>query len=93
MITKEDVEYVAGLARLELTEEEKEEFAKTLGDILEYVQRLEDVDTGSVQTTAHILPLINVYREDEVEPSVDRERILANAPDTLNGCFRVPRVI
>ncbi|MDD2573367.1 MAG: Asp-tRNA(Asn)/Glu-tRNA(Gln) amidotransferase subunit GatC [Bacillota bacterium] len=93
MITKEDVEYVAGLARLELSGQEKEEFTKTLGNILEYVKQLEEVDTSSVQPTAHILPLINVYRDDEVEPSTDRERILANAPEKLNGCFKVPRVI
>lgn len=93
MITKKDVEYVAQLARLEFSEEEKAEFTKTLGDILEYAKKLNDVDTGSVQPTAHILPLNNVFREDCLEPSLDRDRVLENAPDKYNGCFRVPRVI
>ncbi len=93
MITKKDVEYVAGLARLEFSEEEKERLVKTLGDILEYAQKLNQVDTNSVKPTAHILPLSNVYREDRVRPSMDREKILGNAPDSSNGCFRVPRVI
>ncbi len=93
MITKKDVEYVAALARLEFSEEEKEEFKKTLGDILEYAQRISEVDTEKVEPTAHILPINNVYREDKVEPSMDREKILKNAPDSHKGCFRVPRVI
>jgi aspartyl-tRNA(Asn)/glutamyl-tRNA(Gln) amidotransferase subunit C len=93
VITKKDVEYVAGLAKLEFTEDEKEVFTKTLGDILEYAKQLSKVDTGSVEPTAHILPLTNVYREDRVEPSMDREKILKNAPEKLKGCFRVPRVI
>ncbi len=93
MITKKDVEYVAGLAKLEFTEDEKEVFTKTLGDILEYAKQLSKVDTDSVEPTAHILPLRNVYREDTVEPSMEREKILENAPDVLKGCYRVPRVI
>ena len=93
MITKKDVEYVAALARLEFNEDEKEEFTKTLGDILEYAKKLSDVDTDSVQPTAHILPLNNVFREDCVDASLDRDRILENAPDKSKGCFRVPRVI
>jgi aspartyl-tRNA(Asn)/glutamyl-tRNA(Gln) amidotransferase subunit C len=93
VITKKDVEYVAGLAKLEFTEDEKEVFTKTLGDILEYAKQLSKVDTDSVEPTAHILPLRNVYREDTVEPSMEREKILENAPDVLKGCYRVPRVI
>lgn len=93
MITKKDVEYVAALARLEFTEDEKEELTKTLGDILEYAKKLSDVDTSSVQPTAHILPVNNVFREDRVEPSLGRDRVLENAPYKSKGCFRVPRVI
>ena len=93
MITKKDVEYVAALARLEFSEDEKEELTKTLGDILEYAKKLSDVDTSSVQPTAHILPVNNVFREDRVEPSLGRYRVLENAPDKSKGCFRVPRVI
>lgn len=93
MITKKDVEYVAALARLEFSEDEKEELTKTLGDILEYAKKLSDVDTSSVQPTAHILPVNNVFREDRVEPSLGRDRVLENAPYKSKGCFRVPRVI
>jgi aspartyl-tRNA(Asn)/glutamyl-tRNA(Gln) amidotransferase subunit C len=93
VITKKDVEYVAALARLEFSEDEKEELTKTLGDILEYAKKLSDVDTSSVQPTAHILPVNNVFREDRVEPSLGRDRVLENAPDKSKGCFRVPRVI
>lgn len=93
MITKKDVEYVAGLARLEFAEEEKEMYTKTLNDILEYAEKLKQVDTDKVPPTAHILPVKNVFRKDEVAPSMDREKILQNAPDKDKGCFRVPKVI
>lgn len=93
MITKKDVEYVAGLARLEFSEEEKENFTKTLNDILEYAQKLNEINTDNVEPTAHILSVKNVFRKDEARPSMDREKILENAPDSDRGCFRVPRVI
>ena len=93
MISKKDVEYVAGLARLEFSEEEKERYTKTLNDILEYAEKLKQVDTSDVPPTAHILPVKNLFRKDEVKPSMDREKILQNAPDKDKGCFRVPRVI
>jgi len=93
MITKKDVEYVAGLARLEFTEEEKEMYTKTLNDILEHAEKLKQVNTDGVPPTAHILPVKNVFRIDEVRPSMDRDKILQNAPDKDEGCFRVPKVI
>ncbi|MBA1336671.1 MAG: Aspartyl/glutamyl-tRNA(Asn/Gln) amidotransferase subunit C [Firmicutes bacterium] len=93
MITRKDVEYVAELARLEFSEEDKENFTKTLNDILKYAEKLNEVDTEEVPPTAHILSVKNVFREDRVRPSMDRDKILQNAPDSDKGCFRVPRVI
>lgn len=93
MITRKDVEYVAELARLEFSEEEKENFTKTLNDIFKYAEKLNEVDTEEVPPTAHILSVKNVFREDRVRPSMDRDKILRNAPDSDKGCFRVPRVI
>lgn len=93
MITKQDIEHIATLAKLEFTEDEKSDLAETLGDILDYVKILDNVDTSLVEPTLHISSLKNVLRDDEVEPSLDREKVLSNAPDTADGCFRVPRVI
>ncbi len=93
MITRKDVEYVAGLARLEFSEDEKDMYTRTLNDILEYAEKLKQVDTDSVPPTAHILPVKNIFRKDQVRPSMDRDKLLMNAPDKDKGCFRVPRVI
>ena len=92
-ITKEQVEYVANLAKLNLSEEEKEIFTKTLDDILSYMDKLNQLDTTDIKPTSHVLPIKNVFREDEVKPSLSLEEALANAPDRKNGFFRVPRVI
>ncbi len=92
-LTKKDVEYVARLARLELTEDEKETTTRQLGAILEYAQKLNALDTQAVEPTAHVLPLANVLRPDERLPSMDREDVLANAPDKAKGCFRVPKIL
>ncbi len=93
MITKQDIEHIATLAKLEFTEDEKSDLAETLGDILDYVKVLDNVNTSLAEPTLHISSLKNVLRDDEVEPSLDREKVLSNAPDTADGCFRVPRVI
>lgn len=93
LITKKDVEYVAALARLEFSEEEKEKYTEQLNVILEYVNQLNELDTEGVKPTYHVLPVNNVMREDEVRPSMDRGKVLMNAPDRDMGCFRVPRII
>lgn len=93
MITKKDVEYVAGLARLEFDEQQTDGFTRTLNDILEYAKKLDEVNTDGVEPTAHILAARSLFREDIAAPSMDREKVLANAPDTDRGCFRVPRVL
>jgi aspartyl-tRNA(Asn)/glutamyl-tRNA(Gln) amidotransferase subunit C len=92
-ITKEQVEYVANLAKLDLTEEEKEIFTKQLDSILSYMDKLNQLDTTKIEPTSHVLPIKNVFREDKVKPSLPVEEALANAPDRKDGFFRVPRVI
>ncbi len=93
MITKKEVEYVARLARLKLTEEEKEKYTKQLGDILKYIDKLNELDTEKVEPTSHVLGLSNVFREDKVEPSLPQEEILANAPEVEASHFKVKKVI
>lgn len=92
-ITREQVEYVAKLARLAVTDEEKELFGRQLSSILTYVETLNRVDTTHVEPTAHVVPMQNVLREDAVKPSLSRDDALANAPDSESGCFRVPKII
>jgi aspartyl-tRNA(Asn)/glutamyl-tRNA(Gln) amidotransferase subunit C len=92
-ITREQVEHVAKLARLAIGEEEKALFARQLSSILTYAQTLNRLDTSSVEPTSHVIPIQNVFREDEVRPSLSREQAFANAPDTDGGCFRVPKII
>jgi aspartyl-tRNA(Asn)/glutamyl-tRNA(Gln) amidotransferase subunit C len=92
-ITREQVEHVAKLARLAVTDEEKALFGRQLSSILTYVETLNRVDTTQVEPTAHVIPMQNVLREDEVKPSLPRDAALVNAPDSENGCFRVPKII
>jgi aspartyl-tRNA(Asn)/glutamyl-tRNA(Gln) amidotransferase subunit C len=91
-LTAEEVRHVAELAKLRLTESEIEQFAGQLSAILEYAERLQEVDTSSVPPTPYILPLTNVMREDVPEPSLSNDAALANAPDRENGFFRVRAV-
>lgn len=92
MITKKQVEHVALLARLELSEEEKEKYATQLSAILEYAAALNKLDTTNVPPTAHVLPLKNVFREDRVTPHLTNEKGTANAPDREGNYFRVPKI-
>jgi len=92
-ITLKDVEYVANLAKLRLTEKEKVAFQRELDKILEYMDQLNEVDTGNVPVTSLVIPQQNVLREDEVLPSLSADQALANAPRSEDGFFRVPRVI
>lgn len=92
-LTINEVEHVARLARLELSAEEKERFTHQLNDILQYVEKLKELDTDGVEPTAHVIPLQNVLREDAVRPSLDREDVLANAPDREEAFFKVPKII
>jgi len=92
-ITREQVEHVAKLARLAVSEEEKILFGRQLSSILTYVEALNRVDTSRVEPTSHVIPMQNVFREDEVRASLPRDAALANAPDSDSGCFRVPKII
>jgi aspartyl-tRNA(Asn)/glutamyl-tRNA(Gln) amidotransferase subunit C len=92
-ITKQEVENVAKLARLELTEVEKTAFAKQLSQILTYVETLKQYDTAGVEPTATVLGQVNVSRPDEVRPSLSVEKAVANAPETSEGFFIVPKII
>ena len=92
-ITLAEVEHVARLARLALDADEKERMRSQLDAILGYVEQLRRVNTDGVEPTAHVLPLVNVLRDDEVRPSYPVEAMLANAPDAHDGQFRVPRIL
>jgi aspartyl-tRNA(Asn)/glutamyl-tRNA(Gln) amidotransferase subunit C len=92
-ITLAEVEHVARLARLDLAPPEKERMRSQLDAILGYVEQLRQVDTAGVEPTAHVLPLANVMRDDEVRPSYPVEAMLANAPEPQDEQFRVPRIL
>ena len=92
-ITPEEVSHVAGLARLHLSPSEVEEMARHLDDILSYVAKLNELDTAGVKPTTHAISIVNAFREDEVKPSLDREKSLANGPHQNGEAFVVPRVI
>ena len=88
-----DVTYVAHLARMHLSDAEKEKISAQLKDILAYVAKLNELDVSNVQPTAHATPLSNVLRKDEVRPSIDPAKVLANAPDEARGLFIVPKIV
>ncbi|HEX7550524.1 MAG TPA: Asp-tRNA(Asn)/Glu-tRNA(Gln) amidotransferase subunit GatC [Candidatus Methylomirabilis sp.] len=92
-ITRAEVEHVARLARLELTEDEKERMTAQLDAILGYMDKLNALDTSQVEPTTTVIPMVSVMRDDVVRPSLDREEALANAPDRADAFFRVPRII
>jgi aspartyl-tRNA(Asn)/glutamyl-tRNA(Gln) amidotransferase subunit C len=88
-----DIRYVAKLARIALTDEEIETFSTQLGNLLEHVNALRDLDIENVSATAQVIESRNVMREDALRPSLDRERILGQAPQRQGPFFRVPRII
>ena len=92
-LTPEEVLHVAELARLTLNPEEVDLFTRQLNDILNYVKKLQEVETAGVPPLAHPVPIFNVFREDEVAPGLSREEGLANAPAPEEGTFSVPRII
>jgi len=88
-----DVAYVAHLARLQLTDAEMAQFSTQLQNILTYVTKLNELDVSNVEPTAHAVPLTNVLRKDEARPSIDRARVLANAPETARDLFIMPKIV
>jgi aspartyl-tRNA(Asn)/glutamyl-tRNA(Gln) amidotransferase subunit C len=92
-VTKNDIQYIAKLAHLGLSEEEAEKFANDMEIIIRsWMDKLNELDTSMAEPMEYLLDLRNVLREDKCETSFDREEILKNAPDQANGCFRVPNV-
>jgi aspartyl-tRNA(Asn)/glutamyl-tRNA(Gln) amidotransferase subunit C len=92
-LTHKQVIAIAELARLELTEEEVALFREQLSDVLEYAERLQALDTDTIPPTPTVLPVRNVMRSDAPRPSMPREDILANAPETKDGCFQVQAIL
>jgi len=92
-ITREEVEYVAHLARVELTPEEAQKFAGQLDQILQYFEKLNELDTKDVEPTRHAIAVVNAFRDDEVRVSYDSETALKNAPDKDGPFFKVPKII
>jgi aspartyl-tRNA(Asn)/glutamyl-tRNA(Gln) amidotransferase subunit C len=88
-----NIDYVANLARLELSGDEKTQLDSQLGQILEYINQLNEVDVSDVEPTAHPFPLVNVMRPDEVRDSLSHEEAMRNAPKELNGLFQVPKIV
>mgnify|MGYP003316818317 CR=1 FL=1 len=92
-IKREDVEHVARLARISLSNDEIDRFTVQLGDILDHAADIEALDVGDVPPTSHPLPVANVLRRDEMRPSIDRNEFLSQAPASQAGRFRVPPVL
>ncbi len=92
-ITLEDVEYVASLAQLTLDDEAKQRLLKEMGDVLAYVDKLNELDTDGVEPMMHVLDISNVFREDVVTGSLDHDDALRNAPKTDGAYFLVPRIL
>ncbi len=92
-ISKEQVKHVANLARLSFTEEEIEKFTEQLGSIIQFAEKLNELDTENVEPTTHVLDLKNVMRKDEPKQWITQEEALKNAPDKKDGQFRVPSIL
>jgi aspartyl-tRNA(Asn)/glutamyl-tRNA(Gln) amidotransferase subunit C len=92
-LSRERVEHIADLAKLALSDEEIGRYQAQLSAILAYFEDLKALDTEEIPPTATVLPLRSVMRADEVEPTLQREKALENAPDAEDGCFKVPAVL
>ena len=93
MISQQDVEHVARLARLALSGAEVDRMREQLSGILAYIDTLRALDTAGIEPTSHAVPLVNVMREDDTRPCLAQDEALANAPDRSGAFFRVPRII
>lgn len=93
IISDETIKYVGILAKLELSEEEKEQAKKDMKNMLDYIDKLNELDTDGIEPMFHIFPIENVFREDIVENGDNREAILANAPKKKDGSFQVPKTV
>lgn len=93
MISDETIEYVGILAKLELSPEEREQAKKDMGNMLDYIDMLNNLDTEGVEPMSHVFPVYNVFREDIVANGDERDKILANAPEEKDGAFTVPKTV
>ncbi|MDE6406632.1 MAG: Asp-tRNA(Asn)/Glu-tRNA(Gln) amidotransferase subunit GatC [Lachnospiraceae bacterium] len=91
IISDETIEYVGILAKLELSEEEKEQAKSDMGRMLDYIDKLGELDTTDIEPMSHVFPVENVFREDIVTNGDERERLLSNSPQEKDGMFVVPR--
>lgn len=92
-ISQQEVEKVAKLARLEITQAEKEAFAKQLSQILTHVEKLKQYDTNGIEPTSTVLGQVNVFRDDVIQPSLSVDKALANAPEREADGFSVPKIL
>ncbi len=93
VISDETIEYVGILAKLELSDEEKEQAKKDMGNMLDYIDMLNDLDTEGIEPMSHVFPVNNVFREDVVANGDGHEDTLANAPDRKDSAFKVPKTV
>ena len=92
-INEDTIQYVAALAKLELSKEEKEKAKQDLGNLLEYIDTMNELDTDNIEPMSHVFPIRNVFREDIVENEPNRDILLSNAPVQKEGCFIVPKTV
>ena len=92
-ISDETIEYVGILAKLELSEEEKEAAKKDMEQMLDYIDTLNELDTTGIEPMSHVFPVQNVFREDVVTNGDDRDNMLANAPEERDGQYQVPKTV
>ena len=92
-ISDETIEYVGILAKLELSPKEREEAKEDMSRMLDYIDKLDELDTSGVEPMSHVFPVSNVFREDVVTGGDDREALLANAPEQRQGAFVVPKTV
>ena len=92
-LTREDIESVAYLSRLQLSEEEKDRLTTQINRLLGNFEKLQEIDTDGVEPTSHVIPVSNVFRKDESRPSLPAEEVVSNGPQVAAECFVVPRVV
>ena len=92
-LTRQDIESVAYLSRLELSDDEKDRFTGQINRLLDNFEKLQELDTTDVEPMSHVIPVSNVFRKDESRPSLPPEEVVSNGPQVADNCFVVPRVV
>lgn len=93
MIDEKEVKNIANLASLELSDDQVKKFSKQLSDILDYIEKLDELDTDNIRPTSYTVPVKNILRDDLVKDSLDIEKVLKNAPERSDNQFRVPKIM